>query len=57
MPNAKDASTPTHRRFLVAGENGAGKSALIWSLPGKKFAYLFDPNYMEIGRASCRERV
>ena len=44
MPNAKDATTPTHRRFLVAGENGAGKSALIWSLPGKKFAYIFDPN-------------
>lgn len=44
MPNTRDASAPDHKRFLIAGENGAGKSALIWTLPGKKFAYLFDPN-------------
>lgn len=44
MPNTKDASVEARRRFLVAGENGSGKSALIWTLPGKKFAYLFDPN-------------
>ena len=44
MPNTRDAETPAYRRFLVVGENGAGKSALIWSLPGKKFGYIFDPN-------------
>lgn len=44
MPNTKDASTEAYRRFLVPGENGSGKTALIWTLPGKKFAYLFDPN-------------
>lgn len=45
MPNAKNASaTPTHHKILVVGAAGAGKSTQTWSLPGKKFAYFFDPN-------------
>lgn len=56
MPNAKDANVPATKRILVAGRTGTGKSTQIWSLPargesgaflnkpGKKFAYIFDPN-------------
>lgn len=44
MPNLKDAGVKPFRRILVAGPNGSGKSSLIWSLPGKKFVYIFDPN-------------
>ena len=44
MPNTQDANTPPNKRILVAGRTGTGKSTLIWSLPGKKFAYIFDPN-------------
>lgn len=43
----KDASeadvSPFHRIMLV-GPTGAGKSAQIWTLPGRKYAYVFDPN-------------
>jgi hypothetical protein len=28
----------------MAGRTGTGKTTQIWSLPGKKFAYIFDPN-------------
>lgn len=44
MPNLKDAGSQAYRRILVAGPNGSGKSSLIWSLPGRKFIYIFDPN-------------
>lgn len=44
MPNAKDSNTPPTKRILLAGRTGTGKSTQIWSLPGKKFAYIFDPN-------------
>ena len=46
MPNAKDADLTTYKRILVAGRTGTGKSTLIWTLPGRKFAYIFDPNAM-----------
>lgn len=31
-------------RLLVVGSTGSGKTAQLWTLPGKKFAYIFDPN-------------
>lgn len=34
----------TGYRFMVVGRTGAGKSAQIWTLPGRKFGYIFDPN-------------
>jgi len=46
MPNAKDATLSTQERILVAGKTGTGKTAQIWTLPGRKFAYIFDPNSM-----------
>jgi len=46
MPNAKDAALSTQERILVAGKTGTGKTAQIWTLPGRKFAYIFDPNSM-----------
>lgn len=44
MPNAMDAHTTTAHRILMLGDTGAGKTAQILTLPGKKFAYLFDAN-------------
>lgn len=46
MPNAKDADLETYERILMVGPTGSGKTKQIWSLPGKKFAYIFDPNSM-----------
>src|SRR5512146_2529549 len=44
MANARDAAAPSFNRLLVLGRGGSGKSTQIWTLPGRKFAYLFDPN-------------
>lgn len=44
MPNAKDAEGLAYQNILTVGATGSGKTSLIWTLPGKKFAYLFDPN-------------
>jgi len=43
MANAKDATTSNHA-FLLLGDTGSGKTTQFLTLPGKKFAYLFDPN-------------
>lgn len=44
MPNAKDAKIPEIRRILTLGNTGNGKTSQFCTLPGRKFAYLFDPN-------------
>lgn len=44
MPNAKDATTNPARKFLLLGDTGGGKTTQFLTLPGRKFAYLFDPN-------------
>lgn len=46
MPNAKDAALTTTERILIVGKTGTGKTAQIWTLPGRKFAYILDPNSM-----------
>lgn len=43
MPNAKDAHNTAHR-FLLLGDTGGGKTAQLLTIPGRKFAYLFDSN-------------
>lgn len=47
MPNAKDAGDTAKDRILLIGSTGSGKTAQIWTLPGRKFAYIFDPNSMK----------
>lgn len=44
MPNAKDAVKETAHRILLLGDTGSGKTTQLLTLPGKKFAYLFDAN-------------
>jgi GTPase SAR1 family protein len=44
MPNAKDAALSTRETIVLVGPTGSGKTTQIWSLPGRKFAYIFDPN-------------
>ena len=47
MPNAKDRTVETtYQRLLVVGRTGSGKTSQIWTLPGRKFLYVFDPNAM-----------
>lgn len=44
MKSASDIEAISGYRFLVVGRTGSGKTTQIWTLPGRKFAYLFDPN-------------
>ena len=44
MPNASQAREKASRKFLLLGDTGSGKASQIPTFPGKKFAYLFDPN-------------
>lgn len=44
MANAKDAHDTAKHRILVLGDTGSGKTTQFLTLPGKKFAYLFDSN-------------
>jgi len=46
MQNAKTATNTGIHRILVAGPTGSGKTSQIWTLPGRKFVYIFDPNAM-----------
>lgn len=52
MPNASDAAINFLHRILVVGGTGAGKTQQIPTLPGKKFAYLFDANALLTLRGS-----
>lgn len=44
MANALEASAITAHRILALGDTGSGKTTQFLTLPGRKFAYLFDPN-------------
>lgn len=44
MANARDAHGTSNHKFLVLGDTGSGKTTQFLTLPGRKFAYLFDPN-------------
>lgn len=44
MANAKELSGANPHKLLVLGPTGAGKTSQFLTLPGKKFAYLFDSN-------------
>lgn len=44
ISNAADAKGDERITILMFGNTGAGKTTLFRTLPGKKFAYLFDPN-------------
>ena len=44
MMNAKEASLSVKHRIMLVGPTGSGKTAQLWTLPGKKFVYVFDPN-------------
>lgn len=46
MPNAMNVTTDDvgKPKFLLVGSTGSGKTAQMLTLPGKTFAYLFDPS-------------
>lgn len=44
VQRADDANLSPHHRILLVGPTGSGKTAQIWTLPGRKFAFVFDPN-------------
>jgi hypothetical protein len=44
--NLKDKMVSGRKRILAVGATGTGKSIQAWTLPGRKFEYVFDPNTM-----------
>jgi AAA domain len=44
--SAASAEVQPFHRILLVGPTGSGKTAQIWTLPGRKFVYVFDPNTM-----------
>lgn len=49
MPiNARDAQITVLHKILALGDAGAGKSAQIATLPGKKLVYAFDPGTLTL---------
>ena len=47
VKNARDTATETYEKILMVGPTGSGKTAQILTLPGKVFAYMFDPNSLK----------
>lgn len=47
VDNVSTSTKPPRRQILTVGGMGTGKTTLFGSLPGKKFAYLFDPNALD----------
>ncbi len=52
IKNAGDTTTPTYHKIMVVGQAGGGKSKLATTLPGKTFAWVFDPS-AESAYAGC----
>lgn len=44
MANALKAHETAKKKFFILGDTGSGKTTQFLTLPGRKFAYLFDPN-------------
>lgn len=44
MANAKNAHETSTHKVLLLGDTGSGKTTQLLTLPGRTFAYLFDPN-------------
>lgn len=44
MANARNAHETATKKYLMLGDTGSGKTTQLLTLPGRKFAYLFDPN-------------
>src|SRR5690606_22505683 len=42
--SASDIDAFSGYRIMVVGRTGSGKTSQIWTLPGRKLCYLFDPN-------------
>jgi len=44
IQNAGDLTVPAHHKLMIVGQAGSGKSKLLTTLPGKTFAWVFDPS-------------
>jgi GTPase SAR1 family protein len=47
IKSASDAQSDPFHRILLVGATGSGKTSQIWTLPGRKLVYVFDPNTMQ----------
>ncbi len=47
MPSAKDLKPGMNKKILAYGPTGSGKSGLFTSIPGRKFAYIFDESGLD----------
>lgn len=44
--SAAEADVASYHQILLVGPTGSGKTSQIWTLPGRKLVYVFDPNTM-----------
>lgn len=44
--SASEVDISPFHQILLVGPTGSGKTAQIWTLPGRKLVYVFDPNTM-----------